>query len=65
MAGSYFARDVIALRRVGYHLLELWAVISPAAHGVVGIHANDLYALALAVVVAHAQLVINRRLALL
>ncbi|MEE0635673.1 MAG: hypothetical protein UCH99_00890 [Adlercreutzia sp.] len=57
--------DVIALWGVGYHLLELRAVIRPAAHGVVGIHANYLDALALAVVVANAQLVINRGLALL
>ena len=57
--------DDVALARPGYHLLELWAVVCAAAHGAVRVLAYDRVALALAPLAAHAQLVVDGRLALL
>ena len=58
-------KHYVGFARVGYHALELGAVVGAARYGVVAVLGGDGIALAFAPVAAHAQLVVYRGLALL
>lgn len=58
-------KHYVALARVGYHALELGAVVGAPAYGIVAVFRHDGVLLALAPLAADAQLVVDRGLALL